>query len=106
MILGSGNLGRRCAEPVLVGLIFLAVAIALQGTGGAWNNDFGSNSDEPAHFVSAVMLRDFLLGGELAHPMAFAKLFYLHYPKVAIGQWPPFLYVVLGSWMVVFGVSR
>ena len=52
------------------------------------------------------MLRDFLLGGEFSHPMAFAKSFYLHYPKVAIGQWPPFLYAVLGSWMVVFGASR
>jgi hypothetical protein len=98
------QLWRRFSEPALAGLIFLSIAVALQGLGGAYGNDF--YNDEAAHFVSAVMLRDFLLGGEFSHPMAFAKSFYLHYPKVAIGQWPPVLYVVLGGWMVVFGASR
>jgi hypothetical protein len=48
MIIGRGsNFGQRFAAPVLVGLIFLAVAIALQSLSGAY-------SDEAAHFVSAV----------------------------------------------------
>lgn len=92
------------AMPVVV--ICLLAAVALQWLGGAYSSDFGGDPDEPGHFVSALMVRDFLLGGEFRHPVAFAKLFYLHYPKVAIGHWPPFLYAMLGSWMVAFGTSR
>ncbi len=96
----------RVVEPILAALIFLALAILLQKLVGAFSNDFGASSDDAAHFVSAVMVRDFLISGEFSRPIAFAKTFYLHYPKVAIGQWPPFLYLVLGGWMVVVGKSR
>lgn len=106
MMIGGRNSSWRFAEPVLLGMLLLALIVALQSLGGAYSNDFGGNSDEPAHFVSAVMLRDFLLHGGFSHPAAFARSFYLHYPKVAIGQWPPMLYAILGGWMVVFGVSR
>jgi hypothetical protein len=106
MIIGGRHSSWRFAEPVLLGVLLLALIVALQSLGGAYSNDFGGNSDEPAHFVSAVMLRDFLLHGGFSHPAAFARSFYLHYPKVAIGQWPPMLYAILGGWMVVFGVSR
>jgi hypothetical protein len=33
-------------------------------------------------------------------------MYYLHYPKVAIGHWPPGLYGILGIWLLAFGASR
>ena len=36
----------------------------------------------------------------------FRKLKYIHYPKVAIGHWPPFFYVIQAGWMLLFSFSR
>src|SRR5205085_1013141 len=41
-----------------------------------------------------------------ASPMRFAENYYLHYPKVAFGHWPPFFYLVDAGWMLLFSESR
>ncbi|MRX11124.1 hypothetical protein GJ697_25190 [Pseudoduganella sp. FT25W] len=87
-------------------LLFLADALLLQWLGGAYASGFGGHPDEAAHFVSSVMVHDFLIHPGAGHPMAFAQQFYLHYPKVAIGNWPPLLHGLLALWYLVFGVSR
>jgi 4-amino-4-deoxy-L-arabinose transferase-like glycosyltransferase len=86
--------------------LFLAVGLVLQSLAHAYHNDFGGNPDEPAHFVTGMFVRDWLLSGDYLHPMAFAVSYYLHYPKLGIGQWPPLLYQILGGWFVAFGASR
>jgi hypothetical protein len=87
-------------------LVFLAEALLLQWLGGAYASGFGGHPDEAAHFVSSVMVHDFLLHPGAGQPMAFAQHFYLHYPKVAIGNWPPLLHGLLALWYLLFGVSR
>lgn len=72
---------------------------------GAMDSGVGSLNDEPAHYATSIMVHDFLLGGDWLRPMDYARNWYLHYPKVALGQWPPMLYGMLGIWMVLFGVS-
>jgi hypothetical protein len=49
------------------------------------------------------MVYDYLLGGVAEAPMAFAKRFYDHYPKVALGNWPPGFYLIQSVWMLAFG---
>lgn len=102
------------AEPVsaktltvlgIVSLLFAEVFL-LQWLGGAYGSGFGGHPDEAAHFVSSLMVRDFLPQLGSAHPMAFAQSYYLHFPKVAIGNWPPLLYGVAGAWFLLFGASR
>jgi hypothetical protein len=39
-------------------------------------------------------------------PLAFANDYYAHYPKVAIGHWPPVFYLYQSVWLMVFGISR
>ncbi|MYN42075.1 hypothetical protein GTP55_22225 [Duganella sp. FT109W] len=87
-------------------LLFLAEALLLQWLGGAYASGFGGHPDEAAHFVSSVMVHDFLVHPGAGQPMAFAQQFYLHYPKVAIGNWPPLLHGLLALWYLLFGVSR
>jgi hypothetical protein len=87
-------------------LVLFAEAVCLQFLGGAFSSDYGGFSDEAAHYVTALMVRDFLLSGDFSAPMRFAEDYYLFYPKVAIGNWPPVLYGVLGFWFIVFGASR
>jgi 4-amino-4-deoxy-L-arabinose transferase-like glycosyltransferase len=38
--------------------------------------------------------------------MRFAENYYLHYPKVAIGHWPPVFYLIQGMWTLLFSTSR
>lgn len=63
-------------------------------------------TDEPNHFVTALMIRDYVVQVFPAHPIAFAKEYYLHYPKVSFGSWPPLFHMFLGAWMVPFPATR
>ena len=84
----------------------LALTVGLQAVNGAFSNEFGAYSDEPAHFVTGLMVHDYLRTGDWMSPVTFAEHFYVHYPKVAIGHWGLTFYVVQGVWEQVFGASR
>src|ERR1700722_9840521 len=83
-----------------------ALTVCIQALNGAFSNEFGAFSDEPAHFVTGLMVHDFMRTGDWTSPVAFAEHFYVHYPKVAIGHWGLTFYVVQGLWEQVFGASR
>lgn len=87
-------------------LAFFAFAVALQVMSGAYPADFAGNPDEPAHYVTGVMVHDYLTTFPWQSPMPFARNFYAHYPAVAIGHWPPGFYLVQSIWTLPFGVSR
>jgi hypothetical protein len=93
-------------QAAFVFLLILAEVFGLQWLNDSYGSGFGASPDEAAHFLSSVMLHDFVQRHELASPMRFAQDFYVHYPKVAIGNWPPLLYMLLGAWFLITGVSR
>lgn len=64
-----------------------------------------AGSDPPAHFTSGVLVSDYLRTGLWTNPMAFAESFYVRYPKVAIGHWPPVYYAVQALWYAIFPAS-
>jgi hypothetical protein len=92
-------------------LIFsmLACVAALWQLVGLWrmnlSADLTLHPDEAAHYVTGVMVRDFVLGGEWRDPIGFASAFYARYPKVLLGHWPPTFYGIEGAWFLVFGVG-
>ncbi|MFL6415533.1 MAG: ArnT family glycosyltransferase [Bryobacteraceae bacterium] len=91
--------------PVWLGL--LAVVVCLQILSGAYRAEFSGYPDEPAHYVTAVMLRDYVVHLHfLESPLRFASEYYHHYPKVAFGHWPPFFYIVQAIWMALFSAAR
>ncbi len=63
---------------------------------GALQSDLGADPDEPAHAVTALMLRDSLAEGLGRSPMAFARAYYEAFPKVALGHYPPGYYLTAG----------
>jgi hypothetical protein len=85
---------------------FLAIAIAFQVKEGAYGAEFAENADEPAHYITGLMVRDYLAGGLGQAPRQFAQTYYEHYPKVALGHWPPLFYVVQAAWTLPFTPSR
>ena len=95
---GGAPAGRRHRWWVLL-VLFLAV-LALQAVAGALTAELAS-PDEPAHFVSGLMVRDYLASGLSTPPLEYASSYYAHYPKIAIGNWPPLFYAVEGVWLLL-----
>jgi glycosyltransferase involved in cell wall biosynthesis len=86
----------------VIGATLLAVQIA----GGAYTAEFTGFSDESAHFVSGLMVYDYLASLPRGNPIEWAGQYYLHYPKVAIGHWPPGYYALEALWWLLLGPSR
>ena len=86
--------------------IYFAICLLVQWSAGAWSAPFTMYPDEPAHFVGSVMMRDYLTSGHLMQPLAFARMYYGHYPFFALGHWPPVFYLVSAVWYLLVGVGR
>ncbi len=101
---------ERRVSPLLTRVAILAglfaLAVLLQYLSGAFHTEFGAYPDEPAHYVTSLMLREYITGPHPVSPLRFAEAYYHHYPKVAFGHWPPVFYIVQAFWMLVFSASR
>ena len=86
-------------------VLFLVLVILLQVASGAYHAEFAGYPDEPAHYVTSLMVRQYIVHPSLP-PIDFARDYYYHYPKVAFGHWPPVLYIVQALWMLLFSPSR
>jgi hypothetical protein len=83
----------------------IAAAVALtQIMTGAYHNDL-TNDDEAAHFVTAMCALDYVQTAPGSNPVAFAKSYYSHYPKVAFGHWPPAFFGLQAAWYGIAGAS-
>ncbi len=91
---------------VFIFLAYLVLAIALQWASGAYSSEWAAYDDEPSHYVTGLMLRDYLASLFPDPPMKFAEQYYLHYPKVGFGHWPPAFYVLEAGWLLLFSDSR
>lgn len=98
---------RRVAEFVVFSMMSAAVLLGLMFYLGAFTAEFGG-ADEAAHLVSGIMVYQYLEVGlwNAMDPRRFAEDYYAHYPKVAIGHWPPVFYLLQGLWYQVAGLSR
>ncbi|MEO8099607.1 MAG: glycosyltransferase family 39 protein [Acidobacteriota bacterium] len=83
-----------------------SLVIAIQWSSGAYQSETGGSPDEAAHIVSGLMMRDYFSSGWGRGPIEFAADYYLHYPKVAVGHWPPVFYLEQAVWTRVFPTSR
>jgi hypothetical protein len=94
------------AQWVIPLVSFWAMAVALQLAGGAYQNEFGGHPDEASHYVTGLLVHDYLAGGDWLHPLQYAEDYYRHYPRVSLGHWPPFFYMVQAAWTLPLGTSR
>ena len=108
---------RNLTRWLIVFAIAFDAAFLLQKLGGAYDSEFGAHPDEAAHYVTGLFVRDAIkslpscAAQRSAAPLkAFGPSapggFYEHYPKVALGVWPPFFYLVQSAWTLPFGESR
>lgn len=98
----DGSPWRACLGHVLLPLLGLfATALLLQIARGAYGAEL-DGADEPSHFITSLLIRDYLRAGLPWPPLAFAENYYVHYPKVGIPIWPPVFHTTAGLWMLVF----
>lgn len=90
---------------VLYSVCFLGCA-ASAWRGGVFQSEFGRYQDEGMHYLTGLFVQDYLTSGHWSNPIQFARQYYLHYPKIAPGQWPPAFSIMQTAWALVFGVSR
>jgi len=79
---------------------FLALALVLQIWVGAYRTERGNFPDEAGHFMNGMLVRDYLTDGLGENPMQFAQQYYLNYPKIAPGMWPPLYHGLLGIFLL------
>ncbi len=88
-----------------VAIVFAALLLAtilFQILGNAYIAEFGAYPDESPHFMTGLMIRDYIAQGFPAPPVRFAENYYVHYPKIGFGMWGPLLHILEALWMLVF----
>lgn len=86
--------------------LFTAVVLLLQGLAGCFTTELSGYPDEPAHLITGLMVHDYAVSGLKNSPLEFAEKYYLHYPKVGFGIWPPLFHFVEGAWFFLLPASK
>jgi dolichyl-phosphate-mannose-protein mannosyltransferase len=92
-------------QTILACPLFLGLVLLLQWSAGAYHSELGAHPDEAAHYVTGLLFSDYFHLLPAGSPIEFARSFYAHYPKVAIGHWPPVFYIAQGLWSIGFSPS-
>lgn len=99
------RMARKKVELVVVFLISTSLILGLQVASGAYTAELETHPDEPTHAVSGIMVGEYLRSGLGSHPVRFAENYYVHYPRVGIGHWPPGFYLLIGVWSLAFSTA-
>jgi len=106
--------------PWVAGWIVFVLAFDLaffwQHAADAYHSEFGGHPDEAAHVVTGLFVHDALVeaghyaregfhGPVVETGKRFADDYYAHYPKIGLGVWPPFFYLVQSAWTLALGAS-
>lgn len=105
----SANRARAWAAPLAIAAafaVYLLIILVNQCFSGATQAAFDGYPDEPSHYVSGLLVHDYLSSGFHQSPFRYAVGYYTHLPYFAMGYWGPLFYVAEGVWMSVFGVGR
>jgi len=80
--------------------VALAAGLLVWWVTGAAGAGF-SGADESAHFLNSYFVAFYGQTAFGENPLAFATEFYLHYPKISIGHWPPAYYGLVAPFFLV-----
>jgi len=94
------------AFPWVAAAIAVIVFGLVQWGAGAYTVEFDGASDEASHFMNGMLIRDYLVQWPLPDPVAFAEQYYLHYPRISPGQWPPLFHLLEAAWWLFLPPSR
>lgn len=85
---------------LVAAVLFLAAIVALQLYVGAFRGEQRVYTDNAAHFMNGLLIRDYVSEALGRNPIAFAREYYVSYPKIAPRVWPPLFDVGLGLFLL------
>ena len=88
----------RSLPPLLLALLFAA-----WGLRGAATSEF-TQADAARHAMNGVLIHDWLVSGQILHPLAFAHRFYSHLPATSIPYHPPLFPAVEALFYLAAGI--
>ena len=80
----------RWIEWLFLACLISGLTVNLQFRLGAYDAEF--DDDEASHYVSGLLIRDYLAGWLPGSPLGFVRRFHSFYPLVGIGHWGPAYY--------------
>ena len=83
----------------------LVLAVAGQWFTAVYQNDLSQYPDEGCHFINGLLIHDYVVDRLPGNPLHYALQYYVHYPRVTIGHWPPFFYLVQAGLYFITGPS-
>jgi hypothetical protein len=101
-----GEISRDRWFPWVAGLLAVFIFGGVQLAGGAYTAEFDGHPDEAAQFMTGLMIRDYLVQQPQENPLSWAEQYYVHYPKVAFGHWPPVFHLAEAIWWLFVPPSR
>lgn len=87
---------------IFVFIPYFVLSIGLQWLSGIYNSELVHHPDEAAHITTSLMIHDYLSSSIGTSPMAYAERYYVHYPKIGFGMWPPVFHISAALWMLLF----
>ena len=85
----------------LIGLLLAVTVLEAVGYRGV---DFWW-PDSPRHAMGGALVRDFLAREPFSDPLEFAERYYIRYPAISVGLYPPGFYLIEGGMLALFGVT-
>lgn len=97
---GADSRISELPQDLVIAATLLCIVVLIQLAVGAYASERSSYSDEASHFMNALLVKDYILDGHLQNPIHFAEQYYLSYPKIAPGMWPPLFATTVGFAMI------
>ncbi len=94
---------RYSADRVAMAMLAALVAVLLLTSPS--NSDF-FNEDAPRHALNGALFYDFFRSLPVANPVGWVVDYYLRYPSLSIGFYPPLFYLIEAGVYAVLGVSE
>jgi len=85
--------------------LFTTLCVGVQLWTGVYSAGRSLTGDEASHFVNSLLVFDWLREAPFSNPLRYAEQYYLHFPRVTIGHWPPLFYAMQAVVFAVVGRS-
>lgn len=91
--------GNLLVAHLIVSLVAISIFLANISHSGLWH------PDAPSHALNGIFYKDMIEEWGFLHPVSYAERYYVQYPSLTIGMYPPVFYTVEALFFKVFGVS-
>lgn len=90
-------------KPGLAFVILYIVALMVTFTSQYLRDVYGAElfSDATGHYITTLMVHDYLLTGFSGNPLEYAREYFIHYPSIRIGNNPPTFYALSAPWALL-----